>query len=296
MLAEQEWCLHCGLGAPKALRSTPGWRALAAALVAVLVLAGGAGAAAYAALSKHSKPALPKTALSTVPTSTTTTTSTSASIPTIPSNTESASTPVPPPVSSKPPKIPLATPTPTTSTPAEESTTTSSTTTTTSTTANEEAAPILLDTDAASSYNPYKYPESGFGDPGLAIDGDKTTAWTAAVQASSAPLMAEGLMVNLKHLQRIDELELLASSTGMTIEVYGARSQQPPASITDSAWVQLARPRVLKKSKTKIKLHESSKSFRLILLWITKAPPGLAPANPGQVSVQELALFPPKQS
>ena len=39
--------------------------------------------------------------------------------------------------------------------------------------------PILLDTNAASTYNPYNYPESEFGDPSLVIDGETGTAWTA---------------------------------------------------------------------------------------------------------------------
>jgi hypothetical protein len=79
----------------------------------------------------------------------------------------------------------------------------------------------------------------------------------------------------------------------MTIEVYGTHGKQPPSSITDTAWVQLQPPRVLKKSKVKIKLRESAKSFRRILLWLTNAPPGSTPADPGSVSVDELALFPP---
>ena len=39
-------------------------------------------------------------------------------------------------------------------------------------TGETQAQPILLDTNAASTYNPYAYPASNFGDPSLAIDGE----------------------------------------------------------------------------------------------------------------------------
>ena len=57
----------------------------------------------------------------------------------------------------------------------------------------------MLDTNAASVYNPYNYPASLFGDPGLAIDNEESTAWTAQVQAENAPKMAEGLLLDLKN-------------------------------------------------------------------------------------------------
>ena len=77
-----------------------------------------------------------------------------------------------------------------TTTPANTNTTETGTTTTESPKSkegskSEQPTPILLDTNAATTYNPSNYPESGFGDPGLAIDGEPSTAWTA--QVSRAP-------------------------------------------------------------------------------------------------------------
>ena len=48
-----------------------------------------------------------------------------------------------------------------------------------------QANALLLDTNAASTYNPYAYPASDFGDPSLAIDGDVTTGWTAQVDPAA---------------------------------------------------------------------------------------------------------------
>ena len=56
---------------------------------------------------------------------------------------------------------------------------------------------LLLDTNAASTYNPYNYTAANFGDPSLAIDGDTSTGWTALVEPAVAPKMAEGLLIDL---------------------------------------------------------------------------------------------------
>ncbi len=79
---------------------------------------------------------------------------------------------------------------------------------------NEQPTPILLDTNAATTYNPYNYPESGFGDPALAIDGEPATAWTAQVQAHSFPNMAEGLLVDLREPTKLGSIELRTPTPG----------------------------------------------------------------------------------
>src|SRR5204863_1384001 len=54
---------------------------------------------------------------------------------------------------------------------------------------SEQASAMLLDTNAASTYNPSSQPAGNFGDPRLAIDGDTSTGWTARVDPASAPNM-----------------------------------------------------------------------------------------------------------
>ena len=155
-----------------------------------------------------------------------------------------ATNPLAPTGSAKPPKIPLTTPTPksspTTTTPPK--TKESSPTATTpsgskesggGTTAESTPTAILLDTNAASTYNPYGYPASEFGDPSLAIDGDTSTAWTALVNPAVAPKMAEGLVIDLKSTRRVSAVEVITSTPGMSVQVYGANGQTVPTSITD---------------------------------------------------------------
>jgi hypothetical protein len=313
MAAGQDWCVQCGAGAPGSL-GTPSWRSAATILGVVAVLVLGAAAAAVAALSKGTAKAHIVT--TTVAQATAPTTITPATAGTTPS-TPGAQGTTPklkaklPLGSIKPPKIPLAAVTPkaseeTTTTPAAESKTNTSASTTPSSTnptnttgaaTNEESqqSAILLDTNAATTYNPYGYPAGGFGDPRLAIDGDSATAWTAQVNPATAPKMAQGLLIDLKAKQKVAVLELITSTPGMTVQVYGANGHTAPASITAPAWIPLSPPDVVKKKHLRIALRDSTKAFTFITLWISNASQasvGTAEA-PGHVAVDELELFPP---
>jgi hypothetical protein len=319
MSAGQDWCLQCGAGAPGSL-GAPGWRPALTALGVVLVLALGAAAAAYAALNEG--PAgghvmtttVAQTAppVSTVPS---TPTGTPPITPGVPATTPKAKSPLGL-GTAKPPKIPLTALTPKAS---EKSTTptgtgkasepTKTTTTPSSTTGtgngtgtgktgetSEESqqAAIELDTNAAQTYNPYEYSPSWFGDPSLAIDDDPTTSWTAQVNPATAPAMAEGLIVDLKSKQKVSVLQLITTTPGMTVQVYGADAAAEPTSITDPAWVPLSRPKVVKKHKLRLALRDSNKAFTFITLWISKAPKSAigTPEAPGRVTVDEVELFP----
>lgn len=303
MVAGQDWCLQCGAGAPGSL-GTPSWRSAATILGVVAVLVLGAAAAAFAALSKGSgqAPVVTKT-VAQAPAATApagTAPGTPGALGTTP--TAKATLPL---GAVKPPKIPLTAVTPkasekttTTTTPAAETKTTSTTTTSTSTTPSEKTgeesqqAAIILDTDAASTYNPYAYPATGFGDPSLAIDGDTSTAWTAQVNPATAPKMAEGLLIDIKARERVGVLELITSTPGMTVQVYGANGHTAPSTITSPAWTPLSPPEVVKKKHLRIALRHSSKAFTFIALWISKAPESSTPEAPGHVDVNELELFP----
>jgi hypothetical protein len=301
MVGGQEWCLQCGAGAPGSLGERPDWRPLAAIAAATVILLGGAAAAAYAALSQpvHKSPL--HVVIASVPPPTATTPTTSAPLPTTPQ--PSTLTPTPttpttpgststlPTISTKPPKIPALSPTPSTSNTGGATNTTTSTTTSTSTSTTPAAAtpnPILLDTNAASTYNPYGSPAANFGDPSLAIDSETTTAWTVKVDPSSAPHMAEGLVLDLRTPHHLGSLEVQTPTPGMTVEIYGAVGSAPPATITDQGWTKLNGSHVLKKKTATLKLHTGGAAFRFVVLWLTKAPAG-AP----HVSVSEVALFPP---
>lgn len=312
----QDWCLQCGAGAPGSLDAGgPSWRSAAAIITATTVLVLGAGAAAYAALNREgthkATPTIvavattPAAVAPTTPLTPTPTTPGAATPTPKASETPAAANPLLSTGTAKPPKIPLTASTPkssgTTTTPAS-TTKESSPTTTTPAAGNEsggEAATepqptaIVLDPDAATTYNPYGYPASEFGDPSLAIDGDTSTEWTAQVNPAVAPKMAEGLAIDLHSAQRLSAIELVTSTPGMSIQVYGAKTGSLPTSITDPSWVQLTPYLITKKRHERIKLKDSGKGFRFVTLWISRAP--VSDQVPSaHVSVNELELFPAK--
>jgi hypothetical protein len=315
LAAEQDWCLQCGAGVPGSVQAqSHQWRAGAAVLSAVALLITGAAVGAYAALSKSShkrRPALATLALAparraAAPGAATAQPPTASATPTPTAPRLGLARPVKPLVPlPKPPKIPLVGATP--KSPAASSTPKPTSTTTTTTPASNTsagsgsttAAPkqpvaLTLDTNAASTYNPYSYPASNFGDPSLAIDGETSTAWTALVEPSVAPRMAEGLLIDMKGSQRLSALVLTTSTPGMTVQVYGASGHAAPASITDPAWARLSGELVAKQRSTHITLANSTRAFRFVTLWISKAPASAVgtPRAPGHVKVNELELFP----
>ncbi|HEX3392600.1 MAG TPA: hypothetical protein VHS55_08560, partial [Solirubrobacteraceae bacterium] len=268
----QDWCLQCGAGAPGSLDSGgPGWRTGVAILGATGLLVVGASVAAYAALTKP-KPKPKVVAVAIKPANPVTSTP-------LPGTTGSGGVPgIPTTVTPAAPKIPTQTPTPKSSEPSapvfpEETKTSSTTKSSTESSAKEEGAkektesgsgaeppsPILLDTNAASVYNPYSYPASLFGDPSLTIDGEAKTAWTAQVQPEKAPHMAEGLLLDLKSPQKLGSAAVKTSTTGATVEIYGANGATLPASITDAAWTRLVGLKVLKKKEETFTLKTKGK-------------------------------------
>jgi hypothetical protein len=309
MQAGQDWCLHCGAGTPSSLDGGGGgWLSPVALLVATAALVLGAAAASYAAWGKSSSsPAALTTTVAQAPAPTpaapAVTTTTTATTPSSP--VKLPKTPV------KPPKIPLTAVTPkttatTSSSTSTSSTTTSETTTSTQTTTSETLPePILLDTNAASTYDPAGYPAGEFGDPTLAIDGDTSTGWTAEVNPALAPKLGAGLLIDLKAPQRISSAELITASLGITVQVFGANVATPegaeagaeptaPASISDPAWVKLSKTIVVKKHHVHIKLLHPGLPYRFIVLWIRFVPAsdvGTA-ESPGRVSINEFELFP----
>jgi hypothetical protein len=320
----QEWCLQCGAGAPGSLDTERDWRPLAVIAAAAAILLVGAVTAAYAALNQTpTKPpphvliaqvvppaATPPSTLST-PAGTVPPTTTTA-----PKGTNGTSSLGLPSSTIRPPKLPALAPTPsgsvlnprrsaaplplpiprrTTTTPSPTSTTPSASTPSATTPAAQTPNPILLDTNAASTYNPSGYPASYFGDPSLAIDGDATTAWTAQVEPKVAPLMAAGLALDFKTATKLGSLEVITTTPGMTVEVFGSNAHKLPAAITDPTWRKLSPSHLIKKKTATIELAGGDRGFRFLVLWLTKAPAAsvATPAAPGHVSIGEVVPSPP---
>jgi hypothetical protein len=306
----QDWCLQCGAGAPGSLSSrSPGWRSAAVLLAALALLVAGAAGAAYAALSQGTGKAHPATAnVAQAPAPAAPPPPAPGAVPpAAPAKIGAPTTikPVTPLGAAKAPQIPLSAPTPTppAATPVAPSGATKAPAAKTRKPAKQQPVPageahpqaLLLDTNAASTYNPYGYAAANFGDPSLAIDGDASTGWTALVEPNVAPKLAEGLIVDLNTARKLSAVAVTTTTPGMVVRVYGANAASAPASITDPAWLPLSPSLTAGAKHARIKLGAATaaKPYRFIVLWISQAPASAVgtPQAPGHVVVDELELF-----
>jgi hypothetical protein len=262
----------------------------------VLVL--GAAAAGYAALSKSSP--RPRSVTTTAPQAAVPPSAAAQPTPTVPPPATTGKTPTPA-VPVKPPKIPLTATIPKAGTKAvtppavtPPATIPPAAPKTTAPAEPPQPAAIVLDTNAASSYDPAGYPAASFGDPSLAIDGDTSTAWTAPVNPSTAPAVAEGLLIDLKSSRRIGSIELVTSTPGLTVQIFGSAAAKAPTTVTDKAWVKLTRAVVVHKRHAHLKLGNAAHGFRFITVWISRVPASAVgtPQAPGRISLNEVELFP----
>ena len=311
---------NAAAGPDKALSARPGWRTGAAILGALAMLVVGAAMAAYAALSKGG-PSRVDGARGQSPRATTRRPTT----PVTPATPRSAATakvgtpttvkPALPLGAVKPPKIPLRRPTPKVTsaisppkhhgrfatTPAHHDPETNNGETRRRRLGGSQSAPRKRPDPARHErgghvYNPYNYPATLFGDPSLAIDGDNSTGWTALVDPSVAPRMAEGLLLDLKTPQKLGSVAVKTTTTGVTVEVYGTNGHSPPASISAPEWKRLVGLKVLKKKNTTLALKANGKGYRYIVLWLAKAPASSTAAAPGAIAIDEFELFPPQEA
>jgi hypothetical protein len=106
--------------------------------------------------------------------------------------------------------------------------------------------------------------------------------------------MAVGVLVKLGSSRKLSALELVTTTPGMRVQLYGTNAHTTPNSITDKAWVAISHSLIAAKKHTHIKLLSPKKAFSVVVLWISQAPAssvGAAPA-PTHVAVNELELFP----
>jgi outer membrane biosynthesis protein TonB len=288
MASDQDWCLECGTAAPGRLASRPTWRTGTTVVALTLLIGSGAVAASYAALSSDSKRAASRpTPVASAPVG---------PAPATPPATNTA--PVSPRQFIPPPApVPAATPKPSPAPPKPAATSAPAATPKTSAPAVKpvkpkakpkpaRAQPILLDTNAASTYDPANHPANTFSDPANAIDDDTATAWSATTDPQGN--LGAGLAIDLNTRQKLSRLRLITDTQGMSVEIYGANGPTLPKTISDPAWVRLtSRPAL--KARATIKLNTHAKRYRHLLVWVVRGAPGSG-ASP--VDIAELSLFP----
>lgn len=296
MLVEQQWCLECGAAATSRPSKRAGLRSGAGVGALTLLFVCGAVGASYAALAPTKKHTLsPRVVIAQV---TMPANSASAAPTTAPGSSAPLSTVGPPttlPATKLPklpqvpvtatPSIPAITPhtiapAPATKTPKVPSTPSGSNNTA------PTGGQILLDTNAASTYNPSGLPASSFGDPAKAVDGEASTSWTYTLDPARAGKVAAGLVIDLKSKQRVGSLTISTPSPGMAVELYGSAAPVPPPTITSAGWIHIGDRNSIKDTET-VALKGKGHNFRYVVIWIPRAATG---ATTGSVAVSEVTV------
>ncbi|MGI8557145.1 MAG: hypothetical protein ACR2ND_02360 [Solirubrobacteraceae bacterium] len=299
MLLEQEWCLECGAARARRPSTRAGLRSGAGVAALTLLFVCGAVGASYAALAPTKKRTLrPRVVIAQVTMPPAGAAATAGSPTTAPGSTAPLATVGPPTTlpNTKLPKVPVtATPsvptvTPQTLTPPHVTSPTKKPKTPTpggSNNTSQVGGQILLDTNAASTYNPSGMPLSRFGDPAKAIDGDPSTSWTYTLDPARGGQVGAGLVVDLKSAQRVVALTITTPSPGMAAEFYGSASPTPPPTITDAKWIHIGDRNALKDAET-ITLKGKGHNFRYLVVWIPRAATG---ATTGSVGISEITVL-----
>jgi hypothetical protein len=144
---------------------------------------------------------------------------------------------------------------------------------------------VDLKPEAASTYNPYNRAGAESADARLTVDGDPKTAWTASVDPAASGRTAIGVDVALGTLTGLRSLKLSTPTSGMTIELYGAKTKDAPVSVQDPGWTHITTQLDVAASG-RIRLGDGTERYRHLLIWITEAPP-----QGTQVALGELQLF-----
>ncbi len=299
MDAEQDWCTQCGERSSGKMRARAGWYSAGVITVASAILASGAAAAGIAALNQGGTKEPSHESLAQVPVTTTSATPSAPVTPTSPGPPETLK------AHPHPPRTLARTLTTTQSrtTSASEgsggssasgtgagtgSSTHSSETTTTSQSATPENE---LQGLTASAYTLNQlYPKASLegpeNDPSRALEGRESgTAWSVSVKPGTNENLNVGLLIALGGPTRVGTIELHTSTPGFLLEVYGSTESKPPTEL--SAWKRLGLTPSLKASAV-LKLAETNKHMRFVLLWIPKVPSKLS-----RVAIGEVELFPP---
>jgi hypothetical protein len=322
MAKSQEWCTQCGRRAPRNPRARATWYSVGILTAGSAVLASGAAAAGVAALTQGSSNEVPRrTLVAQTPATTAPGTSTPPTAPVNPGAAETLKVPhggtsstLPPTntpaTATTPPSSPAAVSPPaavhpaSTPSPSHTHVSTASSTHSTSTASNGSSnssnnnpssaspEPINLTGVSASVYNPYGYPPSAFGKhkrPGETweppIKEEPSTAWTVTVKPGTAAHLNVGLAIDLGEARKLGSIEVATPTPGFPLEVRATTSSTPPASIQE--WTVLGVTHALKRSET-LKLGESGKAFRHLVLWVPSVPERLS-----QVTISEVTLFEP---
>ncbi|HZO77190.1 MAG TPA: protein kinase [Solirubrobacteraceae bacterium] len=152
--------------------------------------------------------------------------------------------------------------------------------------------PVSLCQNCAHDYNPFGLDgqlTQNPGEVGLAIDGDRQTAWqTETYFNGSLGKPGVGIYVDAAPHVAAREIVLLTSTPGWHVQVWARNTTPNPTDkfpVGTNGWTMVGSSPYVH-SRQAIRINSADKQYRFYLVWITKLPPGQDSA-----SVNEITLY-----
>jgi serine/threonine protein kinase len=122
---------------------------------------------------------------------------------------------------------------------------------------------------------------------GLAIDGQRGTAWTTDhyYSGSLAPKPGVGIYVDAAPGTTASKLVLDTSTPGYQVMIYGSNTTPNPTSFMASNWIPVSQSTTVKSGGV-IALTSAHRKYSYFLVWITKLPP-----SQNYAAVNEILLY-----
>jgi serine/threonine-protein kinase len=121
-------------------------------------------------------------------------------------------------------------------------------------------------------------PEGGDGEHpdevGLAVDGDKNTAWTTETYTAGLQKDGVGLILDAGETVKPTQLDLITDGGGWTYEVYGSKEGTPPTEL--SGWGSPLTGELTADERSVTADLNATTENRFFLVWITSLPAGSA--------------------
>jgi putative peptidoglycan lipid II flippase len=136
----------------------------------------------------------------------------------------------------------------------------------------------------ASDYDPSGDDEEHPEETALAVDGDAATSWPTE-EYDTGSLQKDGVGLALEPAEPVPArgLDLVTTTPGFDITIYGAESELPTA--IDAGWTEVASEEEVER-KGRIDLDTAGRDFSHYLIWITAIP-----ADEGKVEIAEARLL-----
>jgi serine/threonine-protein kinase len=156
--------------------------------------------------------------------------------------------------------------------------------------------PVSLCQNCAHDYNPFGLDGSRTQNPGevgLAIDGDRQTAWqTETYFGGTLGKPGVGIYVDAAPQVAAREIVILTSTPGWKVQIWARNTSPSPTDnfpVGPTGWTMVGgAPSV--HSRQAIRINRADKKYRYYLVWIRSLPPGHDSA-----SVNEITLYRPKR-